>query len=150
MRGGKARWWRPVDFASEADTAVEIPDLRFRLKTGSVLAALISAQDLRHFSAAIFTVVFNVSPLAINGRERHLCTTDSKFESSAVLRAVLRWWWDEFIPSPNEKKRRVGYMLPYLSSADSEAPVWFSLVVGFDFMSTELLDSKTWRKTASA
>lgn len=45
-------------------------DLRFRLKTGSVLAALISAQDPVLFTGAIFTVVFHVSPLAINGRER--------------------------------------------------------------------------------
>ena len=46
MRGGKARWWRPVDFGSKSDTVSQSPDLRFRLKTGSAGAAPISAQGL--------------------------------------------------------------------------------------------------------
>lgn len=51
--------------------AVESPDLSFILKTGSVLAALISAQDLMHFSAAIFSIVIHrlwPSEISLYGR----------------------------------------------------------------------------------
>lgn len=54
MRGGKARWWLPVDFPYKVDTELENTH-KDRIRLGSANICI------GHFIRAIFTVVFNVS-----------------------------------------------------------------------------------------